>query len=300
MHIEGSLIPTIGQQLDYMLASNFMHRPVPEITPSLGSTFPGQGLQGGNSEMMILKEEIRCLKDEVVDGVKSQIQFLKNEKLVVDGRLLAVEMEVDTLRERLAAVESKSGDELVSSISCSVVKEVVGQLRVFVAPLLEKSLEKHIDPIKSSFDSAVKQLRAELLTPGKPNCIQTPTTNCSGQEQPPLLRVRQQEQKCAARGGVSVHCQIGQRILCCCTLQLLFYQHPTDLVGVACRAHTSPKPRAYTGGYFNDSVHVVGTGAGRLSSTRVRRLVRLGNGLRGCASGLGLRVIRPDRGHALS
>ena len=48
----------------------------------------------------------------------------------MDGRLSAVEMEVGTLRERLAAVESKSGDELVSSSSCSVVKEVVGQLPV--------------------------------------------------------------------------------------------------------------------------------------------------------------------------
>ena len=70
--------------------------------------------------------------------------------MVVDGLLSAMEMEVDTLKERLAAVESKSGDELVSSISCSVVKEVIGQFPVFVAPLLEKSLEKHIGPIKCS------------------------------------------------------------------------------------------------------------------------------------------------------
>ena len=46
------------------------------------SNFMGQGLQGGSSEMMSLKEENRCLKDAVVDGLKNDIQFLKNEKLV--------------------------------------------------------------------------------------------------------------------------------------------------------------------------------------------------------------------------
>ena len=36
---------------------------------------------------------------------KTKFGFLKNEKLVVDGRLSAVEMEVGTLKERLAAIE---------------------------------------------------------------------------------------------------------------------------------------------------------------------------------------------------
>ena len=40
-------LPSIGQQLDFMLAGNFL----------------GQGQQGGNSEMMFLKEEIRCLEN---------------------------------------------------------------------------------------------------------------------------------------------------------------------------------------------------------------------------------------------
>ena len=65
----------------------------------------------------------------------------------------ASEKDVNTLRDRIAANECKSGD-LVPQVTSHTVLAVIAQLPLIVGP----EFQKHIDPLQASINNAVDQL----------------------------------------------------------------------------------------------------------------------------------------------